>query len=200
MTKNEFLTALRQRLAGLPQEDIEERLIFYAEMIDDRVEEGLSEEDAVKDLGSLEEIVAQIIKETPFTRLAKERIKPTRRLETWELVLLILGAPIWFSLGIAALSVIFSLFVTLFSVIISLWAVLVSFVASALGCVIAGIVFAFTSKPLVGVATVGCGLILASLAIIGFFGCKAASKGAILLGEQATLFFKHLLMKKEDRV
>ena len=47
MNKEEFLNALRSALAGLPQEDIEERLAFYSESIDDRVEdrvEGASKE------------------------------------------------------------------------------------------------------------------------------------------------------------
>ena len=48
MNKREFLASLRNGLYGLPQDDIEERLGFYAEMIDDRMEEGLTEEQAKK--------------------------------------------------------------------------------------------------------------------------------------------------------
>ena len=46
MSKQEFLDQLRARLSGLPRQDVIERLNFYSEMIDDRMEEGLSEEDA----------------------------------------------------------------------------------------------------------------------------------------------------------
>lgn len=42
MTKQDFLTRLRKGLSGLPQDDIEERLKFYGEMLEDRMEEGLS--------------------------------------------------------------------------------------------------------------------------------------------------------------
>ena len=52
MTKREFLAQLRKGLSGLPQDDIEERLTFYGEMIEDRKEEGLSEEEAVSAVGS----------------------------------------------------------------------------------------------------------------------------------------------------
>ena len=45
MRKQEFLAQLRKALSGLPQDEIEERLTFYGEMIDDRMEEGLSEEE-----------------------------------------------------------------------------------------------------------------------------------------------------------
>ncbi len=51
MSKQEFLAQLKDGLSGLPQSDIEERVAFYEEMIDDRIEEGLSEEQAVSEIG-----------------------------------------------------------------------------------------------------------------------------------------------------
>ena len=47
MTKNEFLSSLRSKLQGLPPADIDERIGFYSEMIDDRMDEGKSEEEAI---------------------------------------------------------------------------------------------------------------------------------------------------------
>ena len=73
MTKVNFLFELRDKLSGLPTEDIEERLNFYSEMIEDRMEEGLSEEDAVAAIGTTDEIAKQIISEIPFTKIAKEK-------------------------------------------------------------------------------------------------------------------------------
>ena len=60
MTKQEFLSRLREGLSGLPEDDIAERLTFYGEMIDDRIEDGLSEEEAVAEVGSVDDIAAQI--------------------------------------------------------------------------------------------------------------------------------------------
>ena len=57
MNKQEFVERLRKGLSGLPQDDIEERLTFYSEMIDDRMEEGLSEEEAVGEIGSVDDAV-----------------------------------------------------------------------------------------------------------------------------------------------
>ena len=45
MRKYEFLAELEKRLSSLSGEDKEERLTFYGEMVDDRMEDGLSEED-----------------------------------------------------------------------------------------------------------------------------------------------------------
>ena len=100
MDKQEFLSKLRAKLFGLPQKELEERLSFYSEMIDDRIEEGLSEETAVKELGAVYEVAGQIIAEIPLSKLVKERIKPKRALNVWEIVLLAIGSPIWLSLMI----------------------------------------------------------------------------------------------------
>ena len=78
MNKQEFLAQLREGLNGLPQEDIDERIAFYGEMIDDRLEDGLTEEEAVEAIGTTDEVVAQIIADTPLTKLVKERVKPKR--------------------------------------------------------------------------------------------------------------------------
>ena len=73
MKKEEFLRALEKSLSGLPREDIEERLQFYSESIDDRVDEGKTEEEAINDIGSVDEITNQIIKETPLKKIVKEK-------------------------------------------------------------------------------------------------------------------------------
>ena len=75
MTKQIFLTKLREGLYGLPQNDIEERVTFYSEMIDDRMEEGISQEDAVSEIGDVQNIVSQILMETPITKIVKEKVE-----------------------------------------------------------------------------------------------------------------------------
>ena len=105
MSKQEFLDALRVRLSGLPKPELEDRLAFYAEMLDDRIEEGIEEETAVAELGDIEQIATQIISDIPLTRLAKERIRPKNRLSALSIALIVLGSPIWLSLTIALLAV-----------------------------------------------------------------------------------------------
>lgn len=195
MRKQEFLDQLRKGLSGLPQSDIEERLSFYSEMIDDRIEEGLSEEEAVLAVGSVEEITSQIIADTPIAKLAKERVKGNRQLKTWEIILIVLGSPIWLSLGIAAVAVIFSIYIALWSVIISLWAVFVSFIACSIGCLAAGIVVACTGNVLPGIAVLAAGLICAGLSVFAFYGCKAATRGFLLLSRKTAVWIKNCFMK-----
>lgn len=198
MSKQEFLEQLRKGLSGLPQDDIEERLMFYSEMIDDRMEEGLSEEDAVCEIGNIDEIISHIVADIPLTKLVKEKITPKNRLKAWEIVFLVLGSPIWLSLLIAAFAVILSLYVVLWSVAISLWAVFGSLIGCAFGGIVAGIVFVCSGNVLTGIAMVGTGIVCAGLSIFMFYGCKAASKGILILTKKFAVWTKNCLIKKEE--
>ena len=197
MNKQEFLKELRKGLSGLPQNDIEDRLSFYGEMIEDQIEEGLREEEAVSKIGSIEEIVKAVIAETPFVKIAKERIKPNRKLGAWEIVLLVLGSPIWISLGVAAVAVVFSLYVALWAVIISFWAVFAALVGCSFGGIISGIIFALGGTLFAGIAMIGSGIVCLGLSVFAFIGCKALSKGILNLTKKATVRIKSRFIKKE---
>ena len=197
MLKQEFLDALRNSLSGLPQADIEERLTFYGEMIDDRIEEGRTEEEAVNEIGPVDEVVRQIVEETPLTRIVKEKIKPKRKMRAWEIVLLILGFPVWFSLLVAAGAVLLSLYVTLWSLVIALWAVEIAFIVSAVALLCGAIMLFVSGHGLAGLLALGAALIFAALSIFLFFACVAASKGTVLLAKKIVVGIKNLFVGKE---
>ena len=197
MSKREFLARLRRGLVGLPQDDLEERLIFYSEMIDDRMEEGLSEEEAIIEIGSVDQVISNIIDDTPLTDLVKEKIRPKRTLRVWEIVLLVLGAPLWLSLLIAFAAVIFSVYIVFYSVIISLWAVMVSVGATVIAAIVLGFVAIIYGNTLPGIALFGLSLFCAGLTVFCFFGCKAATKGTIFLTKKSLLGIKYLFVGKE---
>ena len=198
MTKQEFIDALRKKLSGLPDREVEERLNFYGEMIDDLIEEGREEADAVADFGSVDEIAERIIADIPLAKIAKERIKPKRRLKGWEITLIAIGSPIWFSLAVAAVAVVFSLYVVLWSVIVSIWAVFVSLSASALGVGVAGSALALVGFAPAGAAMIGAALVCAGLAIFSFFGCIASTKGILILTRKIALGIKNCFIGKES--
>lgn len=198
MNKAEFLFELEKALLGLPQEDIKKSLDFYSEMIDDRVEDGILQEEAVTQIGSPQEIAKQILADTPITRLVKQKIKPQRRLGAWEIVLLLLGSPLWLSLLIAMLSVVLAVYVSLWSVVVSLWASGAAFG----GCVIGGIasaVIIFTSGQNVfaGIAMIAIAMLFVGICILFFFVCRAATKGMVWLTKRITLFIKSCFLRKE---
>ena len=180
MTKYEFVTTLTHRLSHLPREAVEERVNFYIESIEDRIEDGVPEEEAVAAVGSPEEIAAQIMGELPRPAFEVPRKEQKRRPSAVETVLLILGAPIWLSLLIAAFAVVLSVYISLWAVIISLWAIFASFVGCALGGIVGGAFLAFTNGAS-GVFLIGAGLFCAGASVLLFHGCKAATKGTAWL-------------------
>jgi len=197
MNKQEFLARLGEGLSGLPRAEAEERLAFYNEMVDDRMEEGLGEEDAVAAIGPVEELTAQILAETPLALLVKERMKPKRRLRGWELTLLVLGFPLWLPLLIAAFAVLLSLYIVIWAVIVSLWAVEVSFIAGAVGGAAAGVWLLCRGQGSQGLVFLAGALLLAGLAVFLFFGCRAATRGAGALTKKLALRVKSLFLRKE---
>ena len=198
MSKIDFMLELVEQLSPLPWEEVEDRWDFYSEMIDDYMEEGLTEDEAVAKLGTVEEIAAQILADTPLTKLVKARIKPKRRLSTGEIVFLALGSPIWLSLCIAAFAVIFAFYISLWAVIISLWAVFVSFAACAIGGVSACVIFTVGGSGASGIAMLAAGIVCAGLAIFMFYGCKAASKGSVRLTKKVVLGVKNCFVKRRE--
>lgn len=181
MNKAEFFRELACQLSRLPKSELEERWAFYSEMIDDRMEDGMTEDEAVSAIGSVDEVVKQILEDVSLATLAREQLKPRRRLGAWEIVLLVLGSPLWLSLVLAGFAVIFSVYAALWSVMVSLWATVVSVWASALGFLLGGIFLALTGHGIAGGFLAGCSLICAGLSVFLFHGVKAATKGAAWL-------------------
>ncbi len=197
MNKQEFLSELREKLSGLPCGNVEESLCFYSEIIDDKIEDGLTEEDAIREIGSTEKIASQIISELSFTRLVKEKLKPSRRLSVLEIVLLLLTSPVWISLLISALAVILSLYVSSWSVIVSIWATFVSLIGAAFGGALSGVILMLWNNVPSGLALISASLVAAGLSIFLFYGCKAATRGFVLLTKSFLLWIKKSLIKKE---
>ena len=189
MDKKAFLSQLKKGLSDLPQTDINERLNFYSEVIDDYMEEGLSEEEAVNRIGAVNEIAAQI--------LADASPAPKKR-SPWKIAAIILGSPIWFSLLIAVFAVILSLYGTLWSVIVSLWSVFVALVSCAFAGLLCGVGLAVSGFAIPGLAMVGAALVCVGLSVFTFYGCKAATKAAVLLTRNVALAAANRLKKKED--
>ena len=196
MNKELFLFELQKALYGLPQADIEERLAFYSEMIDDRMEEGMSEEEAVAAAGPIYEIVQQALSEIPLKKLVKEKITPKEGRSGGEIALLILGFPIWFPLLIAGAVIIFSLFIVIWAVVISLWAAQAALSISAGAAIITVAVYIIKGHLLMGVAIFGLMLVTAGIAMLMYLAVSGLTKGAAALSKKLMLGIKALFVKK----
>ncbi|MBP5654082.1 MAG: DUF1700 domain-containing protein [Clostridiales bacterium] len=198
MNKEEFITELRQRLAGLPQEDLDERISFYEEMISDRTEDGMSEEEAVAQIGSVDSVVEQIMSEIPLAKLVKEKVKPKRRMKTWEIVLLACGSPVWVPLLIAFSAVAFALYIVLWALVICVYAIDICFAVCSIGGIVSSVMFFMDGNPAAALYFIGASLILAGLAILMFYASVAVTKGVIKLTGKILLKIKSMFVGRRQ--
>ena len=200
MNKQEFLSSLRARLKGLPKEDIDERINFYEEMINDRIDDGKSEEEAVADIGSVDQIIEEIARETPLVKLVKEKITPKRKLRAWEIILLVLGFPLWFPLMITAFVLLFVGFILMWTGAIVTYAVETSLIAACFMSLLSFFLGYFdgggitANLPYLGMALMSFG------GAIGFgFACFGVTKGMIKATRGMFIGIKSSFIKKGDK-
>ena len=198
MTKIELTFALTNKLRGLPWEEVERSMEYYNEMIDERMEDGMSEAEAVAALGSVDEIAAQILADIPLTKLVRAGIKSKRSWRAWEILLLILGFPLWLPLLIAAFSIVLSFYITLGAILLSLYAVDLAFAVSTIAFLPASVLLVCMGEPLFGLFFLGASLILGGLTIGWFFLCKYSVKGTWWLCKQTTLGIKSFFIRGGD--
>ena len=200
MNREQFLREIGRRLKGLPREDLERSLEYYNEMIADHIEDGLSEEEAVTVMGSIDDVVSQILSEIPLKKIVKEKTRSKNRLKAWEIVLLILGFPVWGSILLSLLAVIFAVYVSLWAGVISLWAANLSIAVSGLGVIAGGVVLLAAGGGVRALLLVGAGFILCGIAILFFFVCKYVSVGMAKLGKIIVLWIKRMFIGKGEKV
>lgn len=204
MKKKEFLEKLQASLWAMPETDKQRSVDYYAEMIDDRMEDGLSEEEAVAAIGDLDEIVKQILTETPRppATVNKTQKQQKRGLEPWMIVLLVLGSPVWVPLVASAVGTVISIYVSLWSVVITLYAVTLALALAAIGCIL-GSFFMIGGFPEAMVAW-GAALLCAGLGILFFLLSNLAAKGMVkltrLIWETGKNIYKNIFKGKEQTV
>lgn len=174
MNKNEFLGELSNRLAHLPHQEVTKIIRYYEESIDDRIEDGMSEEVSIKSLGSLDDIVTNIENEMPITSMVKDQVikKVEKSKSKGVLVALtIIGSPLWLPLLLAAVCVVIAL-------LLAGWGIyaggLVSYVSLAIVAVTGvaiGFIRIFTIGLATGLAYMGVGIIAAGLMMMLFYPC-----------------------------
>ena len=199
MDKLDFLLALDKRLGVLSETDRRASLDYYAEMLNDLIESGMTEQEAVASLGSVDAIAEEILMDVPLPKLVKAKMKGKRRVTGTELTLLIVGFPIWFPILISVFAVIFSVYVSLWAVVISLYAADLSLAVSAPAALVGAILLFAAGQPASALLFLGAMLALAGLAILLFLGCNAAAKGVVRLGKLTLRGIKACFIRKGDK-
>ena len=203
MSKDAFIGELRHRMAGLPKEAVDRTVEYYSELIADSMEDGLSEEEAVLRLGSLDEIVANVVKDTPLSQIVETRIREKKAkrggIRAWEVILLVLGAPLWLPLLLAVLAVVLALYVTLWAVVIALWAVVAAVILTGVVAVVAGIVELCRLHLPQGLVLLGGGLVCMGLCALLFLLMKLITVGTVKLCKLIWTGIKSLFVGKKGK-
>lgn len=134
MTKTEFLKKLEKELSAIKTDERKKSLSFYNEFIDDGIESGLTEDQAIAQMESVPIIADDIISDAFARGGLKQKRKP------FPIALIILGSPLWISLLVAFVAIVVAVGATIFSVYITLWLVIISLFAVVLSLLVSGIV------------------------------------------------------------
>lgn len=199
MNKEEFLNELKKGLSGIPENDRNERVTFYSEMIDDRIEEGMSEEEAVSAIGDVNKIISQIMAETPMTTIVKERVnKKKGGISPSTLILIVILFPLWLPILAVVFGLTIALFATLWSLVVAFYAVTVALVVGGAGSIVWVLGMLITGHLTGAALGLGAGLFCIGLGILMVFGCIAFTKGAIKLTVDVLVSIKKKLVGKEN--
>lgn len=197
MTKSEFILKLYNKLKNFPEIEVNDRISFYSEIIDDYIDEGLSETEAVSKLGSIDEIAETIAEDIPLSKLAKKKLNNRNKLSTLNIVLLIIGFPLWFSLLAVGFAVIISIYAALWSVVICLWAVVLSCGVSSMAGIILFIIYLCTSNYALGFVVLGTSFVLLGICGLLIFVSKYLTIFTIKLPKLFLRSIKKLFIIKE---
>ena len=199
MTKADFLQLLERALSQLSDEERRANLEYYSELLDDMMEEGMSETEATAKLGSPNQIARHILQEMPLSKLVSTRMKPRSGWTPLAIVLAVVGSPVWVPLLLAGAAVVLALFVSIWALGFAAVAVVIALAVAVVAAPIIAIRAAVLTLP-VGLMLLGAGLVLLGLCVLG--GLMAVELCKLLW--QLTVWLAHkikgLFIRKEENV
>ena len=189
MDKETFLKRLNKALGSLSAAERAKTVQYYREILEDRMEDGIPEEEAVAALGPVEQIAGEILAEQGTGNHARRSWGST--------ALIALGSPLWLVLLAAVAAVLFAMYVTAWAVIVTLFSGVAALGAGALAGIFAMVLFA-GSYPMTGLFLLGAGLACAGLGILLFFPVLALSKWLVRGTAQAGKILWHKVAHRRE--
>ncbi len=178
MTKSEFLYELEQSLRKAKKQERDKFISYYDEMIADYIEDGISEEEAVKKAGSPNKIAGEILEEldTVFLPL------PATGSKIVNITLLILGFPLWGALLLTAILMLLSVAMAILCVYMAIWCIpfatgvgaFAFFITSLVSIIGAPVIM--TGNIAVGITQLGMGIASVGIAILFAFATISTAK------------------------
>ena len=186
VNKKDYLDALAKALDCLFREKRSEILSFYQEAIDDRIEEGMSEEEAVCAMGPVESAAENILGELPVVPRAVAKTRRKSPALLW--VLVIAGSPLWIPLAFAFLLAVASVYLCIW-LVAAVCMFALPFGLYLAWCGVMTGTFAFA------LAQAGLGCVLGGVGLLVFNAAFSASRALAVLSQKwirkAVSPFKH---------
>ncbi len=182
---------------------LKSRLLSMTNAFDDRIEDGMSEQEAVANLGEIERIAENIVTGISIPSLVKEKIKTSHeksRNKTLWFVLAICGFPVWVPLVIAFSAVILAVYVVIWSAIVTLYATLAALAVSGIGGIISGAVCCINADSATGIAVIGMSIASIGLFVMSFKPVLWITKKLIELTERFIKKIKSLFISRKEAV
>lgn len=179
MNKQEFLNRLAELLTCLPAEKVAESQAFYAEAIADRMEDGMTEEEAIAAIGSPNTAAEAILDGMPVVPRAVAKTKRKSRALLWALA--VLGAPLWLSLGIGFGAVAVAVYASIWAMAACIWIVAAALLAGLPVGILLAICGGITGNIPYTLVQLGGATLLFGLGLLGLQLAIAASKQLVRL-------------------
>ncbi|MGI6500915.1 MAG: DUF1700 domain-containing protein [Anaerostipes sp.] len=196
MSKEQFLQELERQLKVLGESECERYLDYYDEMIEDYKENGFFEEEAILKIGTPKEVIQVILGEQDTIEL---KVRSTGS-KVINILLLILGFPLWGALLLALICCIASVYIVIMSVPFTTGVVAVSSLfVSVVGIVGTPFVIANGSLAM-GITQLGIGICCIGIAILSAIVTWIILKVVVKLTIRFTKWLISLFRRKVVRV
>ena len=199
MSKADFLRLLERALMQLSEEERQKNLEYYSELLDDMMEEGMTEAEATAKLGSPNQIAQSILQEMPLGKLVSTRMKPKSGWTPLAIVMAVVGSPVWVPLLLATVAIVLAVFVSIWALGFAAVAVVIALAVAVVAAPIFAVRAAVMTLPL-GLMLLGAGLVLLGLCVLG--GLMAVELCKLLW--QLTVWLAHkikgLFIRKEENI
>lgn len=191
MNKQEFFKILRKKLYAFDVSEVDTIIGYYNEMIEDKKDTGMSEEEAIASLGEINKLVTQISADLVVTRSDEQR-KPLSNI--W-IILGICASPILLPIGIVFVAVTFTVFIVMISL-------LLAFSATGIGLLIGLVpmlIFMIQSGVDFGVILVQLGGIMCASGVMILLVYYIVKIGRIML-HHSNKWFSRVIKKRSKGV
>ncbi len=202
MRKDEFLQQLANYLQALPYSEQQSTIDFYSEQIADRIDDGMSEEEAVASLEHPRDIADNLLSLRDEQNLefyvAEENPTPKTGSIALLIIVLVLTCWIWIPILLFVFSCIVGIYLSLLAIILGALAISLALVIGGVAALVIAAPL-FMSSPLAAISHIGLALGLFGLAIFAFLISYFLAKFTVWATKGIVISIAHYFERRRDK-